>query len=77
MAQKQLTALADRGHDIDRLPFALRLLLENLLRHEDGVSVTRSDIEALVGWQPGALTDGATLRSRFVKPAQQMDLFAA
>ena len=50
----RLTALADRGHDIDRLPFALRILLENLLRHEDGVSVTRSDIEALVGWQPGA-----------------------
>ncbi|MEM9380356.1 MAG: aconitate hydratase AcnA [Planctomycetota bacterium] len=50
----RLTALSDAGHDIARLPFALRVLLENLLRHEDGVSVTRSDIEALVGWQPSA-----------------------
>ena len=36
-----------RQHDISRLPFSLKILLENLLRHEDGVDVTRSDIEAL------------------------------
>ncbi|MCY4342466.1 MAG: aconitate hydratase AcnA [Gammaproteobacteria bacterium] len=35
---------------IDRLPMSLKILLENLLRHEDGVTVTRDDIEALAGW---------------------------
>ncbi len=35
---------------ISRLPFSLKVLLENLLRHEDGRSVTTDDIRALVGW---------------------------
>ena len=42
---------------MDRLPFSLKILLENLLRHEDGATVTRGDIEALAGWAddaPGA-----------------------
>jgi aconitate hydratase len=43
-----------RQHDIDRLPYSLKILLENLLRHEDGVNVTRSDIEALCNWDPKA-----------------------
>ncbi|MEJ2384091.1 MAG: aconitate hydratase AcnA [Xanthomonadales bacterium] len=43
-----------REHDIDRLPYSLKILLENLLRHEDGVNVTRSDIEALCNWDPKA-----------------------
>ncbi len=43
-----------RRHDISRLPFSLKILLENLLRHEDGVDVTRSDIEALCNWDPQA-----------------------
>ena len=34
-------------HDISRLPFSLKILLENLLRHEDGRDVTRDDILAL------------------------------
>ncbi len=37
-----------------RLPFSLKILLENLLRFEDGVSVTRTDIEALLAWDPAA-----------------------
>jgi aconitate hydratase len=37
-----------------RLPFSLKVLLENMLRHEDGVSVHAADIEALAGWDPGA-----------------------
>jgi aconitate hydratase len=41
-------------HDISRLPFSLKILLENLLRHEDGVDVSRSDIEALCNWDPKA-----------------------
>ena len=46
---------AIQGHDLDRLPYSLKILLENLLRFEDGVNVTRADIEALLGWQPQAL----------------------
>ncbi|MCK5284643.1 MAG: aconitate hydratase AcnA [Alphaproteobacteria bacterium] len=36
--------------DISRLPFTLKILLENLLRFEDGSTVTTDDIKALVGW---------------------------
>ena len=43
----RLSALTDAGFDIDRLPFAMRILLENLLRHEDGVTVPKADIEAV------------------------------
>src|ERR1700758_4798543 len=39
---------------VARLPYSLKVLLENLLRFEDGVSVTRSDIEALLDWDPRA-----------------------
>jgi aconitate hydratase len=42
------------GHDLGRLPYSLKILLENLLRFEDGVNVTRADIEALLGWDPKA-----------------------
>src|SRR5205814_1802585 len=40
----RLEALRAAGEDLDRLPFSLKVLLENLLRHEDGVSVTPDDI---------------------------------
>ena len=50
----RLGALEAAGHDLARLPYSLRVLLENLLRHEDGVSVTKEDIEALVAWDPQA-----------------------
>ncbi|MEE4173997.1 MAG: aconitate hydratase AcnA [Xanthomonadales bacterium] len=43
-----------RQHDISALPFSLKILLENLLRHEDGVDVTREDIEAIANWDPRA-----------------------
>ncbi len=39
---------------VQRLPYCLKILLENLLRCEDGVNVTRADIEALLGWEPSA-----------------------
>jgi aconitate hydratase len=45
-------ALKSQG--VDRLPFSLKILLENLLRFEDGVNVKRSDIEALLAWDPKA-----------------------
>lgn len=39
-------------YNVDRLPFSLKILLENLLRFEDGISVRRQDIEALLNWDP-------------------------
>jgi len=49
-----LAKLADRGFDVSRLPYSLRILLENLLRNENGTSVSKDDIEALAGWKPQA-----------------------
>jgi aconitate hydratase len=45
----RLTKLGDRAA---RLPFSLRVLLENLLRREDGRSVTRDHVEAVLAWDP-------------------------
>ena len=53
----RLPALKERGMDPARLPYSLRILLENLLRMEDGVTVTAADIEALAGWRPGTVSD--------------------
>jgi aconitate hydratase len=50
------------GHNVDRLPYALRIVLENLLRNEDGQAVRRSDIEAVLAWDPSA---AATTEVRF------------
>jgi len=38
----------------ERLPYSMKILLENLLRNEDGVTVRRGDIEALASWDPQA-----------------------
>jgi aconitate hydratase len=38
----------------ETLPFSLKILLENLLRHEDGKTVNREDIQALLDWDPSA-----------------------
>ena len=46
----QIVRLAAAG-DVDRLPFSLKVLLENLLRTEDGANITAADIRALVGWE--------------------------
>ena len=40
--------------DVDDLPFCMRILLENLLRNEDGKTVTREHIEAISSWDPKA-----------------------
>ena len=64
------TTLSVNGNDVDiyslpaleragfpgvsRLPFSLKILLENLLRNEDGRNVTKEAIEALARWTPGA-----------------------
>jgi aconitate hydratase len=55
-AQYDILSLAAlKPLNVDRLPFSLKILLENLLRFEDGVNVTKKDIEALLKWEPKAL----------------------
>ncbi len=50
-----LPALRQTGFPgVDRLPYSLKILLENLLRHEDGASVKAGDIQALANWDPGS-----------------------
>src|SRR5215470_3886525 len=46
----RLNALEKKGIKLSRLPYSLRILLENLLRQEDGKSVTADDIKALAQW---------------------------
>jgi aconitate hydratase len=46
----RLPALEEKGFHLSRLPFSLKILLENLLRREDGVNVTAADIEFLANW---------------------------
>jgi aconitate hydratase len=53
----RLDALRERGLDVSKLPFSLKVLLENLLRHEDGVTVTADDINGLAAWNPKAEPD--------------------
>jgi aconitate hydratase len=50
----RLDALEKRGFALGRLPWSLRILLENVLRNEDGVSFTADDVEALARWTPVA-----------------------
>ena len=50
----RLPALSACGFDLSRLPFSLKILLENLLRREDGVNVTAADIEFLAKWDAKA-----------------------
>ena len=45
-----LPAAAEALGDIDRLPYSMKVLFENLLRFEDGQTVTRTDLEAMVQW---------------------------
>ncbi|MGH7329294.1 MAG: aconitase family protein, partial [Polyangiaceae bacterium] len=49
-----IASLAKLGQkfNITRLPYSMKILLENLLRMEDGVNVTAKEIEAVAKWQP-------------------------
>ncbi len=49
----RLDALQE-GFDVARLPYSIKILLENLLRHEDGVTVGPDDVEALARWDAAA-----------------------
>src|SRR5467141_3762166 len=53
----RLKALDDNGVATKYLPYSLRILLENLLRTEDGRNVTENDIRALAAWNPKSKPD--------------------
>jgi len=55
----QVASLAKLGRqfDLGRLPYSVKVLLENLLRHEDGSEVTSKQIEAVAKWDPTAESD--------------------
>ncbi|NLD69548.1 MAG: aconitate hydratase, partial [Limnobacter sp.] len=53
---------------VSRLPYSLKVLLENLLRHNDGVSVSDDDIEALARWRGGR--EGGEEREIAFRPAR-------
>jgi aconitate hydratase len=53
----RLSALEKDGKKVSRLPYSLRILLENLLRNEDGRVVKKADIEAILNWDPKAAPD--------------------
>lgn len=50
-AYYSLPKAAGQLGDISRLPFSMKVLLENLLRFEDGATVTREDLQSMVDWQ--------------------------
>ncbi|WP_417431904.1 aconitate hydratase AcnA [Halpernia sp.] len=47
-----LTELQKQGYEIEKLPFSIRILLENALRNFDDFSVTKENIETLLNWKP-------------------------
>src|ERR1700761_1410188 len=55
--------------NVARLPFSLKVLLENLLRHEDGRFVHADDVRALAGWDPTS-AEGATEKEISFMPAR-------
>jgi aconitate hydratase len=65
-AYYSLPKVAAQLGNVDRLPFSLKVLLENLLRFEDGASVTVEDIGALIAWQ----TDCRSSREIQYRPAR-------
>lgn len=47
-----LKALQEAGHAIEKLPFCIRVLLENVLRSFDGYIITREHVDSILGWKP-------------------------
>ena len=52
-----LKHLESRFNTVNRLPYSLKILLENLVRCEDGINITQDDIAALANWDPEAEPD--------------------
>ena len=53
----RLDAVEGEGLDVASLPFSLKVLLENLLRTEDGADITADHIKAIAGWDASAEPD--------------------
>ncbi len=47
-----LTELEKQGHNISKLPFSIRILLENALRNFDDFAITKENIETILNWKP-------------------------
>ena len=62
----RLDAVKGEGLDVESLPFSLKVLLENLLRTEDGGDITADHIKAIAGWDASATP---TRRSSSRRPA--------
>ena len=52
-----LKTAEEKMGSIEKLPFSLKILLENLLRFEDGKTVTQEDIQGIVNWQTDRISD--------------------
>src|SRR5262245_38399319 len=50
----RLDALTKAGLPVDHLPYSIKILLENLLRTQDGRTVRAEDVEAVARWEPTA-----------------------
>ncbi len=50
-AYYSLAKAGEQLGDVSRLPYSMKVLLENLLRFEDGITVTNDDLKAMVDWQ--------------------------
>ncbi|MEO5923995.1 MAG: aconitate hydratase AcnA [Bryobacteraceae bacterium] len=58
----RLSALEKSGVNLSRIPFSIKILLENLLRAEDGTTVKKSDIEYVAKWDPKATAQEINFR---------------
>ena len=52
-----LAKAAEKFGDVSRLPFSMKVLLENMLRFEDGTTVTEADVQAIIDWQKERRSD--------------------
>ncbi|MCX6597603.1 MAG: aconitate hydratase AcnA [Acidobacteria bacterium] len=58
----RLAALEQAGFSLSRIPYSIRVLLENLLRSEDGITVRKSDIEYVARWDRSAVAQEINFR---------------
>jgi aconitate hydratase len=59
-----LAKAAAKFGDVSRLPFSMKVLLENMLRFEDGVTVTTDDVKAVIDWQKNPVASDNEIQYR-------------
>lgn len=52
MIKQKIASLKDQGESVKKLPFSIRILLENALRNHDGFGITDEHVDTLKNWQP-------------------------